>query len=278
MIKDVLLLLAGALIGYIVQVLGEKIRHVGDDYELWADLRAVSLKAKSHNALADLEYRWRDKLVDNPHVVDVYFWSAGKRDITADMFGGNTVAFDLKVPLLGELTDGEYRHIAEGSFVASEDGKLTMHPMLIRHNGVYHARFVTDGRPTHHVRAEIANVEAIRSVSREKRFPTALNLRLSRIGGVVFKLAFSSFLIILAALVVWGWIWEVEAFSESFRDAGQGIIRAASVWGLPISLLSFLLGAFLRSRGSTISRRARRAVRELRKSLKDKRALVWLGV
>ena len=43
---DLGLLVAGAILGYLVQVIGDGWRNVSDDHELWADLRSTTLEAQ----------------------------------------------------------------------------------------------------------------------------------------------------------------------------------------------------------------------------------------
>ncbi|KZE89102.1 hypothetical protein AVP41_01893 [Microbacterium sp. TNHR37B] len=271
--SDILLLVGGAVLGYLVQVVGERWRNVSDEYELWADARALSLEARGKGIGAELEYTWKGRSVQRPHLVDLYFWSAGKRDITSDQFdGGRSLEIRLGVPVVSELEGNKFALLDETAVQVDPQGTLVVSPSIIRKRMASHYRFITDGAPTLAAVNPIANLAAVRSVSADKRASTRLKRALGRVGSILIGVGIVGSLVYLFGLMFWGIGSAIGLLPEISTDFG----RALTTWYPIVFFPVFLGGVLLAALSDTVSRRAGHALRVVRRSLGDKKALPWI--
>ncbi len=271
--KDFALLIAGAVLGYLVQVLGDHWRNVPDEFELWVEFRAISLESQASGIGSGLEYRLNGKPVAHPHLVDFYFWSAGKRDITTDQFDSyRSLELSFGVPIVSELEDTRFVHHEETTMVVDPSGAVVVDPSIIRKRMASHYRFITDGMPRIETVNPIANLSQVRSGGLELKEPSALRRAGYRVGQTLTIGAFIVPLFLLFAFVVWGVGGNAGWLPALPRDE----MRAALPW-VGLGFLTMLVaGVFLTMKSQTISRRAKHALNVVRKSLGDKKALPWL--
>ncbi len=264
-LKDILLLLGGAILGYLVQLLGDRWRNVSDDYELWAELVSSSIETREDGIGAQLEYVWDGRTVQHPHVADLYIWSVGKRDITSDQFdAGRSLTFQLGVPIVGELDGSSFAAMEETRATVSSTGSVVMGPSIIRKRMAGHYRFITDGEPTLETSNPVADL-AVGAIGHHTS--TSLRRTLKLLGGPLLKgggvvVGLSGFVLLICLL-------SADQVGSSSVPVLQPIVNVVAV--------AMLLGGFIAAAGIVLvsladapPRRVRRAVRILRRSLGDK--------
>ncbi|HBR88788.1 MAG: hypothetical protein CMH38_14520 [Microbacterium sp.] len=271
---DLGLLVAGAILGYLVQVIGDGWRNVSDDHELWADLRSTTLEAQPGSVGDRLEYTSNGKRVLHPHLVDFYFWSAGKKDITSDMFDdGRSLEINFGVPIVSELEDGSLASIDETAVVTDPMGSVVVDPSIIRKRMASHYRFITDGAPIITTVNPIANVSEVRSATVQLRQPSGRRQFAHRVGQFLTVGAFAVPLALIVVLMVWGIGGSIGWLPKLAEDA---VSPASLTWLLIIFFTMFIAGVVTTTMSGTLSRRPRHAVRVLRASLSNKRAIPWI--
>jgi len=270
--KDFALLVVGAILGYLVQVLGDRWRNVSDEFELWVEFRAISLEPASGIG-SGLEYRLNGKPVAHPHLVDFYFWSAGKKDITTDQFDSHrSLELNLGVPIVSELEDTRFVNLDETAIIVDPSGAVVVDPSIIRRRMASHYRFITDGVPRVDTVNSIANLSRVRSGGLELKEPSALRRTGYRVGQTLTISAFIVPLVLLIGFVLWSLGGEAGWLPPWPRDGARAVLP----WIGAGFLTMFVAGVFLTIKSQTVSRRAKHALNVIRKSLGDKKALPWL--
>lgn len=147
--ESVTLLLIGAAIGLLGQLGIDFLRKSDvEDYELWTDVHSASQKAEGIGRLkTGLSIHAGQQEIADPYVVDFYVWGVGKRDIRTEMFDGQTLQFDLDVPIIAELEGSSGGNIESALFSYSPDGVVSLAPSLVRSRVAKKYRFLTDGKP-----------------------------------------------------------------------------------------------------------------------------------
>lgn len=269
-LKDILLLLGGAILGYLVQIAGDRWRNVSDEYELWVDLASSSIETKEDGLGNQLEYVWKGRVVEHPHVVDLYIWSAGKRDITSDQFDGSRpLTFQLGVPIMGELEGSKFAAMEETAREIDSAGTVKIGPSIIRKRMAGHYRFITDGNPTLTTSNPVANLAQVSTA--ESYTMTPLRRSLAPLGDRFLNSGIVSLIVTgIAVSAVLGIQRQMHLSDAEIPD-----IVVFCLWvGLGITVLLGAAGGVVKALTSTSPRRVRRALRVLRRSLSNRRESV----
>lgn len=272
-LNDVLLLLGGAVLGYVIQVIGDQWRNVSDEFELWADLHVTSLEPNTGGVGTRLEYRLNGESVSHPHLVDFYLWSAGKSDITTDQFdSGRPLDLNFSVPIVSELEDKQFVALDETAIVTDPTGSIVIDPSIIRKRMASHYRFITDGVPKLTTVNPIANLTEVRSVSAQLRDPSPRRRFARQAGQTLIVGALILGLAYIVGIALWG----VGGSAGWLPPFSTEASRASMLWFPVLFFPVFLGGALIGALSETVSRRARHALRVVRRSLSDKKALPWI--
>lgn len=136
------------ILGVVGTVLVENRRSVRADYELWVWKTTTSLSKPEIGASRDhLQYVVNGTTVKEPYEVDIDLWSNGKRDIHADLFNGRATYIDLGVPIVGQLKHQSTAADETSLEVVELEGKILIHPSVVRRGMAARWVFMTDGEP-----------------------------------------------------------------------------------------------------------------------------------
>jgi hypothetical protein len=258
--ENAISLIAGAILGVVFQWLFERSRLVADDYELWVDIQVRSLRSKGASRLGtNFEYLVDGEVVvENPVEVDLFLWSAGRRDIPRAHFDDSRpLSITLGAAVVSELDGGGSNATDDVAMTLAPHGELLVEPSLIRKTMAVHYRLLMDGNPTISVENPIENV-TVRSFYHDWR-----SHRRSAQKWIGLLIILSFFAAFVLAIV--------------FDDVTSGWLENA---GLPPAIIAlvgvslFFLGTGLMTSSDLAPRRAQRAVRTLRRSL-GARVIDW---
>ncbi|RAZ30546.1 hypothetical protein DO944_13445 [Microbacterium sp. SMR1] len=145
--ESVTLVIASFLLGLIPWWLDKRKLQV-EDYELWVDTLSESMKnPRATSDLADFGYVVNGAPVQDPHRVELWLWSTGKRDFTKERFNGEPLRIDLGVPVLGEL-EASVSHELDEADIALEERGVILRPSIVRKQAAVRWTLVTDGKPS----------------------------------------------------------------------------------------------------------------------------------
>jgi hypothetical protein len=267
MIEFIASLVGGAILAIVVDRLYRRWRADAADYELWIDVEHVSLTSEDVPRLeTGMQYVVDGQVVNQPHVVELDIWSAGTKDVRADMFHrGLPIEVNLNVPVIKQL-QGARAHAAESTeMTVTPAGPVQIAPSLIKHNMIKRYRFLTDGKPRLTWDSQVADLH-VYDLDQEWNTPT-LDRRIARvIGRVIVTALIVGFL----ALIIWSSLVPVEVRREWFagllaEEMPPGAMDDLSyippfhLWLLliPMGVPALLVGLF--SYAANASRMPRRA-------------------
>jgi len=267
MIELLVSLVGGAILAIAGDRLYKKWRADAADYELWLNVEQVSLTSEDAPRLeTGMQYVVDGKAVDQPHVVELDIWSAGTKDIRADMFHGDLpIEVNLNVPVIKQLP-GARAHAAESTeMTITPAGPVQITPSLIKHDMVTRYRFLTDGKPRLTWDHRVADLH-VYDLDHEWNTPT-LDRRIARVVGVVILV---TLILGFIGLIVSSYIIPVEARREWFDGLLAGEIPPGALdnvlyippfhpWVLliPMSIPALLVGLFTyAAKASRMPRRA----------------------
>lgn len=134
--------------GIIVTVIVEKRRALRGDYELWVWENNNSLRKEAIGESSNhLQYVVNGVTVEDPYEVSITLWANGKKDMPASVFNGRDAYVDLGVPIVSVLKQSTSAADETSLEVIEEDGKLVMHPSVVRRGMAAEWKFLTDGKP-----------------------------------------------------------------------------------------------------------------------------------
>ena len=130
--------------------------------------------------------------------MEVYLWSAGKKDIRPEAFTGQrSLTIEFGVPIVSLLEDGKLVN-ADDTDLQLAGNSITIAPSLIRKRMAAKYRVLTDGAPSFKITNPIADLESVRSYYEEWRSPTTAqkvakwtSRALYAIGGLVVVAGFA---------------------------------------------------------------------------------------
>ncbi|PPH13325.1 hypothetical protein C5C71_01890 [Rathayibacter sp. AY1C1] len=256
--ETVVLLVVGAILGVLFQWLFDRWRHVADDYELWVDYdyRSIASERALSPGLPKLEYAVQGVPVPDPGILDVYVWSAGKKDIQYSQFDQVLdLTVDFNVEVFDELKGGHEHNAANLVMSMSADGHFSLSPGLVRKDMARHYRLLVSGEPSMKISSQISDV-VVRSYYREWHRPWIRNRIKRWAGGII------SFVVGPIAFNVLGIkFWPFQKWLVA-NDLDPLI-------GLLISFAIMAVGVTLFTTSFTPPRKPSRAARILNRNIKE---------
>jgi hypothetical protein len=259
---DLLFPLFWAAIGVALDRLWTRWTYTPDEKEIWVDVvgKAMSISGPATAASMIKTVTSAGVPINDPHMVTVYVWAAGQKDITKEAFHNNrALAVNLRVPVMEVIN--ESLSGAEGLPIKlSTNGTLTIGPGLMRKNFAYIGQVITEGEPQRSDwSASIADV-ALRSFFGEWAKPRK---------GVVIARLFASVLLI-AGIAMAGTVMSGAYISWGLTEK-ESWFAAAAYSAFP----AIILGIALLINSLFAPKRARKAVARLRANSGDKTAILW---
>lgn len=247
---QVVLLVAGGLIGVLFTRWADRWFNSFDDYELWIDITARPLTlGKKTSEQSGLEYVVHGQKMSDPHRVTLYMWRMGKKDVRPDAFGGSD--FTVRVGSAVAPTSVSANENTGGADVSFETDEpaVRIRPSLVRPSFATRYDFIADGLP------EVQTHNPVADLKTSSFFGEQMHRNI--IGRVLVALGVLSVLAAFVSIFVFGSIY------NSDREANEWAARWAAV------TFPLLIGGFASLMiGSIISpRRARIAKRQIRSRL-----------
>lgn len=168
LLENLVFSVVGAVVGWGIQFAYDRSKVQVEDYELWFDISSRSLSTPSAGTGdVAIEYLVDGKKVQEPHGVDIFVWSTGKKDIRPDMFhDGNPIKFDFAWNVVKVLEGGKERNTESTVFDLTDTGELYIHPSLIHRSMARYYRIITDSRPHLMIDTRVADL-VVRNVGDE---------------------------------------------------------------------------------------------------------------
>lgn len=157
---QMLLLVAGAILGVVATRLIDRWFSPLGDHELWVDYSAYSLAAPWAQKLApNLRYQIGDTQFSNPYYTRVYLWRAGAKDVPPTSFSGD-LEIRLRVQIAPETIQASTRTgTSNVDFLVDEkDATVLIAPSIIRPDFVAIYEFVSDGEPQIQIHSPVADL------------------------------------------------------------------------------------------------------------------------
>lgn len=252
---QVVLVIAGGVVGVLFTRWADRWFNPIEDYELWVDFTAKPLTLRAEVEKTGIEYVIDGQVMKDPHRVQLYLWRLGAKDVRLDSFGGEDLILKLGVPVsASSLKANESTGGADVDFETADEALVRLRPSLVRPSFAVHYEFITDGVPV------IQTFNPVADLKMSSFFLEQTNRNI--IGKVLVTLGVISVIGAFVALITFGIMYRTDPVGNDWAA------RVASL-SLPMMILGFVSLVL----GTIISpRRARIAVRQLRSRL-GKRSL-----
>lgn len=186
---EIFLWLLGIPTGIFATWLYDRFRNRTEDAALWIDGELVSTPDSMASSL-ELGLTTLDEngtTVTAPVVIDLYLWSAGRKDIQRNLFDDSEpLLIPLNAKVIRELGGGR-KVAADRALVSVDSGGVRVDPSLVRKEIAIHWRLLLDGIPSfrpEEVDNPIADLR-VRSFWHEWRHPTPGNVVRKIVGGAL---------------------------------------------------------------------------------------------